>query len=265
MSPGQGGGKGRSARSGVNPAFRVFQKEMFVHGKTIYTEIAYVILFPIMLLGTMRLSLGDKVSILGVEYVEFIVPGIIVMSVITTAFFNTGFVMLFEKEYAGSFQGLVITPISPGEIVFGKVLSGTVKALVNGLLITLVLVVALDYRPPGSIVMLPVLLFVTAFLFSALGIMFGVVIKKGYQLGTIGNLLIVPLTFLGGMFFDVGELTGATRLAVELSPVTRVITDCREVMVWGGWDVLPGLAFNIILCAAAYLAAVRIFERAVYR
>jgi ABC-2 type transport system permease protein len=253
------------ARSGVNPAFRVFTKEMYVHGRTIYTELAYVILFPIMLLGTMRLGLGNKVSILGVEYVEFIMPGIIVMSVITTAFFNTGFVMLFEKEYAGSFQGLVITPIAPREIVFGKVLSGAVKSLINGVLITLVLVVAVDYRPPASIVLLPVILFVAAFFFSALGIMFGVVLKKGYQLGTIGNLIIVPLTFMGGMFFDVGELGGAARWGVEASPVTHMITDCREVMVWGGWDIAFGLAFNLLLCAVAFWGAVKIFERAVYK
>ena len=258
-------GPGRARRSRVNPAFRVLQKEMYVHGKTIYTEIAYVILFPILLLWTMRLGLGERISIDGVDYIHFIMPGIIVMSVVTTAFFNTGFVMLFEKEYAGSFQGLVVTPISPGEIVFGKVLAGTFKALINGVLITLVLIVAIDYRPPPSALLLFPVLFLASFFFAALGIIFGVVLQKGYQLGTIGNLIIVPLTFMGGMFFDAGALEGSARTAVQMSPVTHMISDSREVMIHGGVDILPGMVITLVLCALAYAGAAVIFRRVVYR
>jgi len=260
-----GGGRARSMSSRVNPAFRLFQKEMYVHGKTIYTEIAYVILFPILLLWTMRLGLGDKVIIDGVEYINFIMPGIVVMSVVTTAFFNTGFVMLFEKEYSGSFQGLVVTPISPQEIVFGKVLAGTFKALINGVLITLVLVLAIDYRPPPQALLLFPVLFLAAFFFAAMGIIFGVVLQKGYQLGTIGNLIIVPLTFMGGMFFDAGALEGLAQTAVQLSPVTHMIADSREVMIHGGVDILPGMVITLVLCLITYTGAVVVFKRAVYR
>jgi ABC-type polysaccharide/polyol phosphate export permease len=249
--------------NGLNPALRVVEKELYVYFKTYYTEITYVILFPFFLVWTMEFGIGDRVVINNVPYMQFIAPGIIILSVITTAFFNTGFIMLFEKEYQGSFEGVITCPISTSEIVFGKILAGTIKSVINGFIIILILLVVMGYTPPWSIVLSPLILFVTGLFFSAVGIMLGVVIKRGYQLGTIGNIVVFPFTFLGGIFFDISDFPANIEAAVSLSPVTMMIDGLRKLMVYGdaniGMELVVCFASSILL----YLLAVKVFEKTV--
>jgi ABC-2 type transport system permease protein len=251
----------------LNPAFRVVEKELYVYFKTYYTELTYVILFPFLLVWTMAYGIGKDYDIeIGgelVKYMHFIAPGIIIMSVVTTAFFNTGFIMLFEKEYQGSFEGVITCPISVREIVFGKILAGTIKSVLNGLIIVVILLIVMDYTPPWHILLSPLILFVSGLFFGAIGIMLGVVLKRGYQLGTIGNLVVFPPTFLGGIFFDVNMLPSGVATAVKLSPVTMMIDGMRKLMVFG--DV--NIALELIVCTLTslllYLFATVVFEREV--
>jgi ABC-type polysaccharide/polyol phosphate export permease len=247
----------------LNPAFRVVEKELYVYFKTYYTELTYVILFPFLLVWTMDYGIGESVIIRGNEYIHFIAPGIVIMSVVTTAFFNTGFIMLFEKEYQGSFEGVITCPISTREIVFGKILAGTIKSVLNGMIIILILLVVMGYTPPWQIVLSPAILFVTGLFFSAIGIMLGVIIKRGYQLGTIGNLVIFPPTFLGGIFFDLNSLGGDLASAMKLSPVTMMIDGLRKLMVFGDANIAVELVVCIICSVLLYYLATIIFEKEV--
>jgi ABC-type multidrug transport system permease subunit len=251
----------------LNPALRVVEKELYVYFKTYYTELTYIILFPILLVGTMGYGIGSDYSIQikgdEIPYMHFIAPGIIIMSVVTTAFFNTGFIMLFEKEYQGSFEGVITCPISTREIVAGKILAGTIKSVINGSFIIIILIVIMGYTPPWQVLLSPLILFVTGLFFSAIGIMLGVVIKRGYQLGTIGNIVVFPPTFLGGIFFDVNLFPAAISGLVKLSPVTMMIDGLRKLMVFGDANI----AVELIVCFASsillYLMATKVFERQV--
>jgi ABC-type polysaccharide/polyol phosphate export permease len=247
----------------LNPALRVVEKEMYVYFKTYYTELTYVILFPFLLVWTMGYGIGDEVSVNNVPYMHFIAPGIIIMSVVTTAFFNTGFIMLFEKEYQGSFEGVITCPISTKEIVFAKILSGTIKSVLNGMIIVLILMIVMGYNPPWSIVLSPLILFACGFFFSAVGIMLGVVLKRGYQLGTIGNIVVFPPTFLGGIFFDINQFPHGLAAAVKLSPVTMMIEGLRKLMVYGDANIAVEMIVCIVSSILLFFMAVKIFERQV--
>jgi ABC-type multidrug transport system permease subunit len=247
----------------LNPALRVVEKELYVYFKTYYTEITYVILFPFLLVWTMKFGIGDRIDINGIPYMHFIAPGIIIMSVVTTAFFNTGFIMLFEKEYQGSFEGVITCPISTREIVFGKILAGTIKSVLNGMIIILILIVVMGYSPPWEIILSPLILFVTGLFFSAVGIMLGVVIKRGYQLGTIGNLVVFPPTFLGGIFFDISVFPAGLETAARLSPVTMMIDGLRKLMVFGDANIAVELIVCFLTSMFLYLIATKVFERQV--
>jgi ABC-type polysaccharide/polyol phosphate export permease len=247
----------------LNPAFRVVEKELYVYFKTYYTELTYVILFPFLLVWTMGYGIGDDVDINGIPYMHFIAPGIIIMSVVTTAFFNTGFIMLFEKEYQGSFEGVITCPISTKEIVFGKILSGTIKSVLNGMIIILILLILMGYTPPWYILLSPIILFVSGLFFGAVGIMLGVVLKRGYQLGTIGNIVVFLPTFLGGIFFDVDMFPSGVATAVKLSPVTMMIDGLRKLMVFGDANIAVELIVCILASILLYLLATMVFEREV--
>jgi ABC-type polysaccharide/polyol phosphate export permease len=247
----------------LNPAFRVVEKELYVYFKTYYTELTYVILFPFLLVWTMGYGIGDRVDIDGIPYMHFIAPGIVIMSVVTTAFFNTGFIMLFEKEYQGSFEGVITCPISTREIVFGKILAGTIKSVLNGIIIIIILIIVMGYTPPWHILLSPAILFVTGLFFSTIGIMLGVIIKRGYQLGTIGNLVIFPPTFLGGIFFDLDMFPGEVASALKLSPVTMMIDGLRKIMVFGDANIAMELVVCIISSVLLYFMATVVFEKEV--
>ena len=247
----------------MNPALRVVEKEMYVYFKTYYTELTYVILFPFLLVWTMGFGIGEQIKVNNIQYMHFIAPGIVIMSVVTTAFFNTGFIMLFEKEYQGSFEGVITCPISTREIVFGKILAGTIKSILNGSIIILILVVVMGYTPPWQIVLSPLILFVCGLFFSAIGIMLGVVLKRGYQLGTIGNIVVFPPTFLGGVFFDINMFPAGMAAAVKLSPVTMMIDGLRKLMVFGDANIAVELIVWFLASMLLYLIATKVFERQV--
>jgi len=247
----------------MNNAFRVVEKELYIYFKTYYTEIAFVLMFPIFLIGSMELGIGDKVSIGDISYIEFISPGILMMAAITTAFFNTGFIMLFEKEYSESFQGLITCPISSNEIALGKILSGTIKSTINGLIIVVIVVLMVGYTPPWTIILAAPIIFISSLVFSAMGLMLGVVLKKGYQLGTLGNLVILPLTFVGGMFFDVGTLPSNIAVVAKASFVTWMIDALRDVMIYGNTDVGLECLGILIVFVIFFFASVKVFDRTV--
>ncbi|UCE36556.1 MAG: ABC transporter permease [Thermoplasmata archaeon] len=251
----------------MNPALRVVEKEMYVYFKTYYTELTYVILFPFLLVWAMELGIGGDIKIIientEIPYMHFIAPGIIIMSVVTTAFFNTGFIMLFEKEYQGSFEGVITCPISVEEMVLGKILSGTIKSVLNGSIIIVILLLVIGYTPPWSIILSPLILFVTGLFFSTVGLMLGVIIKRGYQLGSIGNLVVFPPTFLGGIFFDVNILPSGVASAVKLSPVTMMIDGLRKLMVFGDANIAQEMIVCLLTSILLYFLAVKIFERQV--
>lgn len=251
----------------LNPAFRLVEKELYVYFKTYYTELTYVILFPLLLVWTMGYGIGNKVEIYshGVEipYMHFIAPGIILMAVVTTAFFNTGFIMLFEKEYQGSFEGVITCPISAREMVFGKILAGTIKSTLNGVIIIIIILIVMGYTPPWSIILSPLILFISGFFFSAVGLMLGVFLKRGYHLGTIGNIVVLPPTFIGGMFFDVNKFPEGVATVVKLSPVTMMIDGFRKLFVFGDANIAVELVVCLIASLLLYLIAIKVFERQV--
>ncbi len=252
----------------MNPAHVLLQKELKVYFKTFYTEFTYVILFPILLVGTMGLGLsGNTIEVAqygSYEYIVYIMPGITMMSVLTTAFFNTGFIMLFEKEYADSFEGLVTCPISSGQIVFGKILSGTIKSVLNGIIIIIILVLLTGFSiAPLAILMLPLLL-VSALVFSAMGLAMGVVLRKGYQLGTLGNLVILPPTFMGGIFFDVNTLPSGLAAISRASPVTMMVEASKKVMLYGEANIFYELAVISVTFLLFYYIALYMFEKVIF-
>jgi len=199
----------------------------------------------------------------GVSYATFIMPGLIMMTVISTGFFNTGFVIMFEKEYSDAFDGLVQTPVTTGEIALAKILSGTLKSLINGLISLAVVLLFIDVTFSTGWVLLPVVFAACGFFFSCIGLAMGTWLKRGYQLGTLGNMLIFPMTFFGGLFFSVSQIPGSLQSVVNLNPVTWMITALREVVVYGTWSVGWEMLGVLLISIPLYLGAWRLFHKLV--
>jgi ABC-2 type transport system permease protein len=244
----------------------IIEKEMYVFFKYFHSEVSFAVIFPVLMIWTMEVGLGDaQIGWLpeGVSYATFIMPGLIMMTVISTGFFNTGFVIMFEKEYSDAFDGLVQTPVTTSEIALAKILSGTLKSLINGLISLAVVLVFVDVSFSPGWVLLPVIFAACGFFFSCIGLAMGTWLKRGYQLGTLGNMLIFPMTFFGGLFFSVSQIPDSLQNVVNVNPVTWMITALREVVVYGGWDVGMELLGVLVISLILYLGAWRLFHKLV--
>lgn len=247
----------------IRSLITIIEKEMYIFSKYFYDEVAMAILFPILMLWTMDLGLRDVEIGENVPYIKFIAPGIVIMIVISTGLFNTGFVMMFEKEWSGSFEGLITCPVSTREIATAKIFSGAIKGLINGFLVMIVLFLVMDFDITFALIISPIFLLFAGLIFSSIGLMLGVTLKRGFQLGTLGNLIVFPLTFFGGMFFDINELPGNYQNIVNLSPVTMMITGFRKLMIFDDANILKELVVCGFVFLIIYFISLWVFERKV--
>ena len=252
--------------SRVTAIWAIVEKEMFVYFKYFHSEVSFAVLFPVFMIWTMDIGIGDTTIDwlpAGVSYTTFIMPGLIMMTVVSTGFFNTGFVMMFEKEYSDAFDGLVQTPVTTSEIAFAKIVSGTIKSLINGFASLVVVLIFIDMTFSISWLLLVPIFVACGFFFSCIGLALGTWLKRGYQLGTIGNLIIFPMTFFGGLFFSVSEISGSLQGIVNSNPVTWMITALREITVYGGSDVGWEMLGTLAICVPLYLGSWWLFRRLV--
>ncbi len=190
-------------------------------------------------------AIGSRIdSVEGVSYGAFIVPGLIMLSVMTQAISNASFGIYFPK-FIGTIFEYLSAPISFVEIVIGYVGAAATKALAIGLIIlgTAALFVPLQIQAP--LVMLAFLL-LTAVSFALLGFILGIWANNFEQLQFVPLLIVTPLVFLGGAFYSISMLPEAWQAVTLLNPVVYLISGFRWSF-YGLADVSLGLSLGMIM------------------
>jgi len=170
----------------------------------------------------------------GVSYGAFIVPGLIMLTVMTQSIANASFGIYFPK-FLGTIYEHLSAPISPIEMVTGYVGAAATKSVVVGLIILGVsfLFVPLEIAHPA---LMMGLLIATAFCFSLLGFILGLWAKNFEQLNFVPTLIITPLVFLGGSFYSIDMLPSIWRDVSMLNPAMYLISGFRWAF-FGSSDV----------------------------
>lgn len=171
-------------------------------------------------------AIGSRISeVEGVSYGAFIVPGLIMLSVMTQALSNASFGIYFPK-FIGTIYELLSAPISFVEIVIGYVGAAATKALFIGLVIlgTSALFVDLTIQHPLAMLLFLVL---TCFSFALFGFIIGIWARSFEQLQLIPLLVVTPLVFLGGSFYSVSMLPPAWQTVTLFNPVLYLISGFR--------------------------------------
>jgi ABC-2 type transport system permease protein len=199
-------------------------------------------------------AIGARIpEIEGVPYGAFIVPGLIMLSLLTQSIANASFGIYFPR-FAGTIYELLSAPISPLEIVLGYVGAAATKSVMLGLIIlaTAGLFVPIEIAHPFWMLTFLVL---TAVTFSLFGFVIGIWADGFEKLQVIPLLVITPLTFLGGTFYSVNMLPPFWQNVTLLNPVVYLISGFRwsffEISdVHIGVSVAMTLVF-LALCLAA--------------
>ena len=178
----------------------------------------------------------------GVSYGAFIVPGLIMLSLLTQSISNASFGIYFPR-FTGTIYELLSAPVSTLEIVVAYVGAAATKSIILGtiILLTASLFVPLEVRHPLWMVSFLVLTSVT---FSLFGFIIGVWAKGFEQLQLIPMLVITPLTFLGGAFYSIDMLPPAWRTVALFNPVVYLVSGFRWSF-FGAADVAVGVSLGM--------------------
>ena len=171
-------------------------------------------------------AIGSRISeIDGVAYGTFIVPGLIMLMILTQSVANGSFGIFFPK-FLGTIYELLSAPVSSLEIVLGYVGAAATKSLILGAVVLLTAGFFVPIRIDHPIWMV-FFLVSTAVAFSLLGFIIGIVVKAMDQLQAVPLLIIMPLTFLGGVFYPLGVLPPIWQMISLFNPIVYLVSGFR--------------------------------------
>jgi ABC-2 type transport system permease protein len=188
-------------------------------------------------------AIGSRITdIEGVSYGAFIVPGLIMLSLLTQSISNASIGIYFPK-FTGTIYELLSAPVSYVEIVIAYVGAAATKSLVLGatILLTASMFVPIKILHPAWMI---AFLLLTAFTFSLFGFIIGIMAKGFEQLQFIPMLVITPLTFLGGAFYSIDMLPPAWRTFSLFNPIVYLISGFRWSF-YGTADVSVGISMGM--------------------
>ena len=209
-------------------------------------------------------ALGSRLTAIdGVGYGAFIVPGLIMLSLLTQSIANASFGIYFPK-FTGTIYEILSAPVSVAEIVLGYVGAAASKSLLLGLIIlaTARLFVSFGIVHPVWMVLFLVL---TAVTFSLFGFIIGIWADSFEKLNLVPLLVVTPLTFLGGSFYSIGMLPPFWRTVTLFNPVVYLVSGFRWSF-FGLSDIRIGISLGMtIVFMAVCLATIWWIFRTGYR
>jgi len=195
--------------------------------------------------------IGSQIdAIEGFTYMQFIVPGLVMMAVITSSFMNT-VSSFFGAKFMKQLEELLVAPVPPIIVLAGYVTGGVVRGLLTGLL---VLVIALFFTKITVVSIFAILMFIllTSILFSLLGLITGIYAKNFDGVSIIPNFVLTPLTYLGGVFYSVYMLSPFWQGVSRLNPILYMVNGFRygflgvsDVNVWWSFWMLVVMSVGL--------------------
>ena len=232
----------------------IYRHEMARTGRTLFQSVVAPVVTTSLFFVVFGAAIGSRIpQIEGVSYGSFIVPGLVMLTLLTQSVTNASFGIFFPR-FAGTMYEVLSAPVSPLEIVLGFVGAAATKSIILGLIIlaTATLFVPLRIAHPVWMVAFLVL---TAVTFSMLGFVIGIWAEGFEQLQFVPLLVISPLTFLGGTFYSVSVLPPAWQTVTLFNPVVYLVSGFR----WSFFEVadvhvgvsLAAIALFLLACVAA--------------
>ena len=188
-------------------------------------------------------AIGSKIgNIDGVNYTSFLVPGLIMLTILNQSVSNASFGIYFPK-FSGTIYEILSAPISPIEITCGYVLAAASKSVLVGLiiLITSAFFIEITILHPFWMLLFLILMSIT---FSLFGFIIGIWANDFQKIQLIPSFILTPLTFLGGSFYSIGMLPDFWQKLSYFNPIVYLISSFR-------WSVYGNSDGNVIVSISA--------------
>ncbi len=234
----------------------LFYKEILRFWKVGFQTVAAPVLTAILYLMIFGHVLEDHVKVFGsISFTAFLVPGLVMMSVLQNSFANSSS-SLIQSKIMGSLVFVLLSPVSP----LGWFLAYVGSSIVRGLAVGLgVLVVTVVFARPGMVAPLWVIVFAIcgAGLLGTLGVIAGLWAEKFDQMAAFQNFLIMPMTFLSGVFYSISSLPPFWQTVSHLNPFFYMIDGFRYGF-FGISDVSPWLSLSLVAVSWLVVSAIAI-------
>jgi ABC-2 type transport system permease protein len=235
-------------------AMPLFRKEVLRFWKVAFQTVAAPVLTAVLYLLIFGHVLDDHVEAFpGVGYTSFLVPGLVMMSVLQNAFANSSS-SLVQSKITGNLVFLLVTPLSHWAWFVAYVGASAVRGLVvgTGVLLVTVWFAPLQLAEPWWILVFAAL---GAGILGALGLIAGLWADKFDQMAAFQNFIIMPMTFLSGVFYSVHSLPGVWQAVSHLNPFFYMIDGFRRGF-FGVSDSSPWLSLAVVGTSFAIVSAI---------
>ncbi|MEP5230589.1 MAG: ABC transporter permease [Alloalcanivorax sp.] len=223
----------------------IYKFEMARTWRTLMQSVASPVISTSLYFVVFGSAIGSRmVEIDGVSYGAFIIPGLIMLSLMTQSISNASF-GIYMPTFSGTIYEVLSAPVSYVEIVIGYVGAAATKSTILGILILLTARLFVDYEVQHPFLMIGFLL-LTAITFSLFGFIIGVWADTFEKLQIIPLMIITPLTFLGGSFYSIDMLPPVWQTVTLFNPVVYLISGFRYSF-FGVADVHIGISLGMTL------------------
>lgn len=188
----------------------------------------------------------------GMPYIDFIMPGLIMMSIITNSYANV-VSSFYGAKFSRHIEEMLVSPIPNVVILMGFLTGGIARGLTVGVAVTLVSLFFTQVLPYNLFLVFLVAI-LTALLFSLAGLINGVYAKSFDDISIIPTFVLTPLTYLGGIFYSIQLLPEFWQKVSLINPILYMINSFRYGFL-GVTDIHPGIAFAVILAFIVLLFA----------
>ena len=265
-----GSAPGRFARN-LRTVGMVWRRELIRFRRSparIVSGLAQPVLFLFVLGAGIEPLVGDRAAG-GVDFQEYMFPGVIAMSVLFSSLFSA-ISIVWDREF-GFLREMLVAPVSRTGLVVGKAVGSGTVAVAQGLILLVAAPLVGVSLTPGEVVALVALLVLLAFSLNAFGIVIASRMQRMESFQMVMSLVINPMLFLSGAIFPLEGLPTWLAVATRLNPATygvdpirRVVLDRAAPLTWGDWVVPIALEVAIVAALGVVMLAiaVRSFRRA---
>ena len=225
--------------------YAIYKFEMSRTFRTLAQSIASPVLSTALYFIVFGSAIGSRIeNIDGISYVSYIVPGLIMLTILTQSVSNSSFGIYFPK-FSGTIYEILSAPVNPFEITCGYVLAAATKSILVGLIIlaTSSVFINLNIEYPLWMFFLLVLISIT---FSLFGFIIGIWANDFQRIQLIPSFVITPLTFLGGSFYSIDMLPEIWQKISYFNPIVYLVSAFR-------WSFYANSDVNIIISIIAIL------------
>ncbi|HSD56920.1 MAG TPA: ABC transporter permease [Methanotrichaceae archaeon] len=214
---------------------------------------------PLLYLVAFGWGLGRGMSVNGTSYMEFVVPGIIALTAMTTSFNGAGTRLNVDRLYFRSFDECLMAPVGLLSLLLGKAMIGVVRGLISSFAFILAAILIAPRFHVGPMFLFILLL--TCLAFSFLGVLAALLAKSHQDLATFSSLILLPMTFLGGTFFSLDQVPTAIKLALYALPLTHASLCLRAAALVQTvpWESLLALmCFTLVFFLGGFIVLKRL-------